>query len=73
MFCILFLLLFVTNCESSLKLVFSDEFNENTSIDLNKWDVVHEEDEEDCKDQLLLNQLDQCLLIDKINIFICSR
>ena len=39
---ILILLLFVTNSESSLKLVFSDEFNENQSIDPNKWDVAHE-------------------------------
>ena len=38
----LIFLLFVTKCESSLKLVFSDEFNENTSIDPNKWEVAHE-------------------------------
>ena len=38
MYLILILLLFVTKCESSLKLVFSDEFNENNgSIDSDKW------------------------------------
>ena len=51
MFECLIVLMIVFESEANLKLIFSDEFNGNDSIDENKWNVRHETNE--CKYKLM--------------------